>query len=154
VLLQADRRGLPYDGHPMRRVFRLRPTTRRRLAWLVAFLLLWQQVAMAAYACTMAPVAQTMAMHAGDAAMHEACPSMVDSHANGQALCQAHCHPDHVTQPDGRAGSVPPSLLAALPVSWPPLMQATVPARATPAWLHRLRAPPTPASLLFCSLLI
>lgn len=139
----------------MRRMFRLRPTTRRRLAWLVACLLLWQQVAMAAYACTMAaPVAQTMAMHAGDTAMHEACPSMVDRHANGQTLCQAHCQPDHATQPDGRAGSVPPSLFAALSPVGPPQVQVTVPDRTAPAWLHRLRAPPPPASLLFCSLLI
>ena len=139
----------------MRRSFRLRPTTRRRLAWLAAFLLLWQQVGMAAYACTMAPAAlATMAMHADGQSMHEACPSMVDRHTNGHALCQTHCRPDQATQPDGRAGSVPPSLLAALPTSWPPLARAAVPSRAAPAWLHRLRAPPTPASLLFCSLLI
>jgi hypothetical protein len=149
-------RGLAYDCRPMHRAFRLHPTTRRRFAWLVAFLLLWQQVAIAAYACTVAPpTAQAMAMHTGDgAAMHEACPSMVDMHANGQALCQAHCQPDHATQPDGRAGSVPPSLFAALPPAWPPRLQAMVADRPTSAWLHRLRAPPHPASLLFCSLLI
>ena len=150
------RAGLPRKITLMRRTFRLRPTARRRLMWLVAFLLLWQQVAMAAYACTVAPAASaTIAMHAEGRVMHDGCPSMdsMDHDSARQPLCRAHCHPDHAAQPDGRSGSVPPSVLAALPPPWPPLAQAFSTA-TTQAGSHRLRAPPPPPSLLFCSLLI
>ena len=44
-----------YRDSGMKRAFR--PRTRRRLSWLVALLLLWQQVAMAAYACGAVPAA-------------------------------------------------------------------------------------------------
>jgi len=139
------------------RFFRLRPTTRRRFTWLVALLLLWQQLAMAAYACAMVPQASTaMVMQAGAHTMHGACRSMdpPDQDSTSQPLCRAHCHPDHAAQPDGRAGSVPPSALATLPPQWPPLAQAIVFRRGAPAWSPRLRAPPPAASLLFCPLLI
>lgn len=147
---------MPYHGHRMHHAPCLRPVTRRRLVWLVALLLLWQQVAMAAYACTLAPVPATAALvssHGDMAAMGDACPP-VPPGSTDHPLCQAHCHPDHAAQPDARAGSVPPSLLAALPPIWPMPALAASTSGNTPERLQRLRAPPPPASLLYCSLLI
>ena len=82
---------LHYSGHGMKRAFHIRPRTRRRLAWLVALLLLWQQVAVAAYACATVPA------------------SPADPN------CQQHCQPDHATQVDVRTASVPLNVLTALP---------------------------------------
>jgi hypothetical protein len=139
----------------MRHHSRLRPITRRRLAWLVALLLLWQQVALAAYACTVTPgagmpmpMSVTSSMPMGD---H--CPSMHAGSTQGP-LCQAHCHADHAAQPEARSGSVPASLLATLPPDLPLVPAAHSPSGRAPERLYRLRAPPPPASLLFCSLLI
>ncbi|KZC22408.1 hypothetical protein RHOFW104T7_00915, partial [Rhodanobacter thiooxydans] len=100
----------------MKRAFRLRPLTRRRLAWLVALLLLWQQVAVAAYACGTAPaspgaVAAAVAVHSSSmAAMSGGCMEMPAAPAD--PLCRQHCQPDHATQVDARSASVPASMLA------------------------------------------
>ncbi|MBP1475406.1 hypothetical protein J7I44_13920 [Frateuria sp. MAH-13] len=140
----------------MARLRLLRPATRRRLAWLVAVLLVWQQLAMAAYACTLPPsaIAPAMAVASANAmAMEGTCPTMHDS-VPDRTVCQAHCHPDRAAQPDARTGSVPPSALAALPVYWPAPTLALATSGRAPQRLDRLRAPPPPATLLYCSLLI
>jgi hypothetical protein len=147
--------GPVYHRATMRRLPRFHPRTRRRLTWLVVLLLAWQQLAVAAYACTMPSVAAPVAMAGADRmAMEDSCPSMHD----GQGLpplCQAHCHPVHAAQPDARTGSVPPSLFAALPVTAGAVSPAALDLAAqAPERRYRLRAPPPPASLLFCSLLI
>lgn len=134
----------------------LRPVTRRRLAWLVVVLLVWQQLAMAAYACTLPPSAIAPAMvmtPSSPMAMEGTCPTMHDS-VPDRTVCQAHCHPDRAAQPDARAGSVPPSALAALPVYWPAPTLTLAASGHAPRRLERLRAPPPPATLLYCSLLI
>lgn len=82
---------LHYRDHGMKRAFHIHPRIRRRLAWLVALLLLWQQVAVAAYACATVPA------------------SPADPN------CQQHCQPDHATQVDVRTASVPLNVLTALP---------------------------------------
>lgn len=139
----------------MRHPSRLRPITRRRLAWLVALLLLWQQVALAAYACTVTPGAgMPMPMSATSSmAMGDHCPSMPEGSTQGP-LCQAHCHADHAAQPDARSGSVPPGLLATLPAVWPMPTVVSSASSRVPERLDRLRTLTPPVSLLFCSLLI
>ena len=139
----------------MRPTHRLRSRTRRRLTWLAVVLLTWHQLALAAYACAMTPTAPPMAMaSAAGMAMSGTCASMGQGPEHQGALCQAHCHPDRATQPDARTGSVPPSALAALPVYWPePALIVAMPSRV-PERFVRLRAPPPPATLLYCSLLI
>lgn len=141
----------------MRPAFRLRPLARRRLAWLVALLLLWQQVAVAAYACVTAPassgtVAVAVAMHASSmAAMGDRCAGMT---VPADPLCRQHCQPDHATQVDARSASVPASTLAALPPELPSVAAVALPSHRALLRRDQLRAPPPIPRLLFCSLLI
>ena len=142
----------------MKRAFRLRPLARRRLAWLVALLLLWQQVAVAAYACAGAPVsagaaAVAMAVHSSSmAAMGDGCAQMPAAPVN--PLCHQHCQPDHATQVDARSATVPASTLAALPPESPSVAAVASPTQRALARHDRLRATPPVPRLLFCSLLI
>ena len=138
----------------MARPFRLRYVTRRRLIWLVTLLLLWQQVALAAYVCQAVPetIGQATAMTAATVAMGDDCADMSDTPAS--PLCQQHCTPDHATQVDARAMSVPLSALTAVP---PMLMSvASITLSSDRALVrHELRqTPPLIPRLLFCSLLI
>ena len=142
----------------MARSFRLRCVTRRRLIGLVALLLLWQQVALAAYVCQAVPeqaVPETMGqVSAMDSmvTMGDSCPDM---HGHPVSpLCQKHCAPDQATQVDARTTSVPLSALTALP---PMLMSVNIVALQSDRTLARLdhrRTPPPIPRLLFCSLLI
>lgn len=131
------------------------------LLWLVC-----QQLAMAAYACTglpggppMAPAAAmpTMAGRAAaDMPMSGMGPDCVDLRAGAaaHAVCESHCHPDRAAQPDMRAPSVPPAMVAML------APQPAVPTivRASSGNLRvrteRWRPPTPPPTLLYCSLLI
>ncbi len=141
----------------MKRAFRLRPLTRRRLAWLVTLLLLWQQVAVAAYACVAAPaspgaVAAAVAVHASSmAAMGDGC---ADMKVPTDPLCRQHCQPDHATQVDARSASVPASTLATLPPESPSVATVALPSHRALLRRDQLRAPPLIPRLLFCSLLI
>ena len=133
--------------------FRLRRVTRRRLIWLVTLLLLWQQVALAAYVCHVAPesMGQVTAM-TSTVAMGDDCAGM--SSIPVSPLCQQHCTPDHATQVDARPMSVPLSALTAVP---PMLMSVTsiTPSSDRALARHELRQTPPPSPrLLFCSLLI
>jgi hypothetical protein len=131
------------------------------LLWLVC-----QQLAMAAYACSgppggppMAPAAAMPPM-AGRAAavmpMSGMGPDCVDLRegAPAHALCESHCHPDHVAQPDVRAPSVPPAMLGMLA----PRLVMPAMAEASSGNLRvrakRWRPPAPPPMLLYCSLLI
>jgi hypothetical protein len=131
----------------MSRPFRLRCVSRRRLIWLVALLLVWQQVALAAY------IGQVTAMTA--ASMHSMdghCPEMHGSPSS--PLCHKHCAPDHATQVDARSTSVPLSALTAVP---PMLTSIAIVAQQSDrslALLDQRRTPPAIPRLLFCSLLI
>jgi hypothetical protein len=119
-------------------------------------MLLGQQTAVAAYACAMTASSMgtvtAMPASAAMAAMGKTCPEMHEL-AN-HALCQKHCNPDNTAQPDARPGSVPPSLFAALPLSLPALATTPLLARRASKQSHLQQAPPPPAILLFCSLLI
>ncbi|KRE87502.1 hypothetical protein ASG75_05090 [Rhodanobacter sp. Soil772] len=140
----------------MKRAFHLRPRTRRRLAWLVALLLLWQQVAVAAYACTTMPASPaavaTQANAPSMAAMGDGCAEMPA--APVAPICQQHCQPEHATQVDVRTASVPFNALAALPPMSLSVAAVTLPSHRTLAHLERLRTPPPTPTLLYCSLLI
>jgi hypothetical protein len=137
----------------MARHFRLRSVSRRRLIWLVALLLLWQQVALAAYVCQAVP--ETMGQVTAAASMTVMdghCPNIDSSSVS--PLCQKHCAPDHVTPLDARPASVPLSALTGPP---PMLMSVVIVALQSDQSLARLdqrRTPPALPRLLFCSLLI
>lgn len=140
----------------MARSFRLRCVSRRRLIWLMALLLLWQQVALAAYVCPAAP--ETMGQvtevtePASMTAMDGHCADMHD--VSVSPLCQKHCVPDHVAQVDARSTSVPLSALTAVP---PMLLSVAIVAMQSDRSLarrdQRRPLPPIPR-LVFCSLLI
>ena len=108
---------LHYRDHGMKRAFHIHPRIRRRLAWLVALLLLWQQVAVAAYACATVPASPaavaTQAGASSMAAMGHGCVEMPAAPVD--PICQQHCQPDHATQVDVRTASVPLNVLTALP---------------------------------------
>lgn len=143
---------------PMVRPFHMRPVVRRRFAWLVVVLLLWQQVAVAAYACVTAPasagaVAVAVAVHSSSmAAMGDGCAEMPAAPVD--PLCHQHCQPDHATQVDARSASVPANALAALPPQLLSMVAMALPSERTLARRDRLQAPPPIPRLLFCSLLI
>ncbi|EIM00246.1 hypothetical protein LRK24_12965 [Rhodanobacter denitrificans] len=142
----------------MKRAFRLRPVTRRHLAWLVVLLLSWQQVAVAAYVCVSTPAsagvaAVAVAVHSSSmAAMGDGCAEMPAAPVD--PLCHQHCQPDHATQVDARSATVPASMLAALPPESPSVAAAALPTQRSLARYDRLQAPPPVPRLLFCSLLI
>jgi len=147
----------PYYGDfGMKRAPHIRPHTRRRLAWLVALLLLWQQVAVAAYVCAAAPAsagAVAAVAHASSmAAMGGQCAEMPAAPVD--PLCRQHCLPDHATQVDARTASVQSNALTALPPELVSVAATTLLSERALARLDRLHAPPPVPRLLFCSLLI
>jgi hypothetical protein len=146
---------LHYSGHRMNRAFHIRPRTRRRLAWLVALLLLWQQVAVAAYACAIVPASPAAVVAQAEAssmtAMGDGCAEMP---APVAPICQQHCQPDHATQVDVRTASVPFNALTALPPMLLSVAAVTLPSGRTLTRRDRLRAPPPTPRLLYCALLI
>lgn len=138
----------------MIRPFQLRCRTRRRLLWLVTLLLLWQQVALAAYVCPQpAPVAAPAAAVAASMAMTRAdCMSRMPM-SHHDLACAEHCAAAPSAQPDARAPNVPASLLSMLP----PLATAVdrLPGSAVPVVpCGRLNADSPPSRLRFCTLLI
>ena len=140
----------------MNRSILRRPHIRRRLTWLVVVLLLWQQFAVAAYACTAAPVKGTAV---STQVSLSAMKAMGDDCARMPAIsidptCHKHCQPDHSTQAEARSASVPPNALMALPPV--PLSMAAValPTRGDMARWVRFHAPPPAPRWMFCTLLI
>jgi hypothetical protein len=130
---------------------RLRPSrrTRLRLTLLAVLALLFQQTALAAYACSHAdmPVGNTaMAMHCEGMPMTQA--------EQSPALCSAHCAHQPVTTPDVHAPTVPPLLMPAL-LPTPPLTLAALPAsHASNAGDAAWRLSGIPPTLRFRVLLI
>lgn len=89
----------------------MKPTRRMRLrlALLAVVALLFQQTALAAYACSLADVP------AANAAMTMHCEGMSMAQAEQlPALCSAHCAHQPATAPDLHAPTVPPLLMPAL----------------------------------------
>ena len=119
---------------------------RRRVALLALLCLLFQQVALAAYACPierMPTRMDDMAAHCADMGMRQA--------RDNPALCAKHCAPDHATAADQARLSVP---FLALP---PPVFAAVAlvppPANGAQADVALARSDPPPR-LRFCTLLI
>jgi len=128
--------------HPTRRV-------RLRLTLLAVVALLFQQTALAAYACSRAD------MPAGNMAVAAHCEGMPMTEAeHSTALCHAHCAQQAVSTQDMHAPTVPPLLMPALlPAS--SLMLMALPASHAPnardaAW----RLSGIPPALRFRVLLI
>ncbi|MEQ7780295.1 hypothetical protein [Xanthomonas hortorum] len=119
---------------------------RLRFAWLALLALLFQQVALAAYACPMAEAPpQPQALMAG-------CEGMEMPDADAPALCNQHCQRDHLTTSDLRVAQVPP---LALPARHFDLVASLLP--SAPAQYYEdvptCRSDPPPAQR-FCSLQI
>jgi len=125
---------------------RFRSRHRLRIALAVILCLLFQQVAMAAYACTLP------SMPPDPVEMAEDCSQMgMQVVQDAPALCAEHCSPDHAVTPDTGFAHVPP--LALPPVHFEP--------RVVPPSAHQMlagqrlvdRCEPPPR-LRYCSLLI
>ena len=125
-------------------------TTRPGLFWLVAVLLLWQQMALAASLCPM-PGWHAMAAVATTASQPE-CMHGGQGHANA-AMCAQHCAQGSLVQSDARLPNVPASMLPPLAPAMPAVVWLPR-AEASFASAFHLQADHPPLRLLFCSLLI
>lgn len=130
-------------------------TRRRRALYtaLVMFCLLFQQLAMAAYDCTLPsqPAATVMTGPCADMAM--AAPASHSATTHGiDPRCVEHCADHTSATPDARVPTLPPLLL---PADWPALTATLMdhPERVALPDPSLLRPDPPP-SLRFCSLLI
>lgn len=133
-----------------------RLSRRRRLLWagVVLFCLLFQQLAMAAYVCTLpatsAPTVSVMADCAG-MNMGKASHDSTAGHVS-DPRCTEHCANHVPTTPDARAPVVPPLLL---PADFADVAKAVAHASPRePLPNPELYPPDPPPSLRFCSLLI
>lgn len=115
-----------------------------RVAWVVLLSLLFQYVAVAAYAC---PV-----MNAPVQAVESMPDCLTMEKQDPPVLCEQHCEPDDSTTPDIRVAQVPPVVLA--PARFD-LVRSLPPACS----LEHYRSVPAlavdpPPTVRFCSLLI
>lgn len=125
---------------------RLRARHRLRIALAVILCLLFQQLALAAYACPMEqmpPELEAMVEHCAEMGMEQA--------RDNPGLCEKHCNPDHSIAADAAKLSVPPLALA--PVTMTPVFVQPVSHTALQADVPIARSDPPPR-LRFCSLLI
>ena len=124
---------------------RLRSRLRFRIALAVLSCLLFQQVAMAAYACTMT------SMPSEPVAMAEGCSQAAQAMAReAPALCAEHCSPDRVVAPEPPAAHVAAALP---PVRFAPAVSPPATSRALAVAVPLARSDPPPR-LRYCSLLI
>ena len=138
----------------MRKRFHI--SRRRRVLWtgIVLFCLLFQQLAMAAYACTL-PSAPTGVVMTGDCAgvgMSSTAKTPGSHYTNTDLRCAEHCSGNTVSAHDASLPTVPPLLLPSVsPMLLGTLAQAPDQVALPDMALHRPDPPPT---LRFCSLLI
>lgn len=125
--------------------FRIRGT-RRHWAWLALLALLFQQVALLAYAC---PVTETPPE---PPAMTAGCEGMEMPDLEAPALCDQHCQRDHVANPGAQAPQVPPPALPPLHFDLTDALPAPVRAQYYQD-VPVCRSDPPPAQR-FCSLQI
>lgn len=126
----------------------MRLESRRRLRVIAIVLsLLFQQVAMAAYACALS------AMPADPVVMVEDCSAMgMERAQESPALCAKHCAPDQAIVLDHAAPSVPPlALPASFALLWPAAQADPHPVCAPRVAIDRSDPPPR---LRYCSLLL
>ncbi|MEO5812706.1 MAG: hypothetical protein ABIQ63_11385 [Rhodanobacter sp.] len=140
----------------MTRAFHVSRVNQRRVAWLVAFVLLWQQVAVAAYACQLPAQAVATVTEVLSSSLparpDDSCAGMPD--VPPSPLCKHHCAPDHATQVTVQTTSVPLSALTAVPPMLVSVAVAALQSDRVLASSDHWRAPPPVPRLLFCSLLI
>jgi hypothetical protein len=104
----------------MTRGFRPNRRTRLRIVLLAVLALLFQQVALASYACS------TVNMPVSNVGMTAHCDGMPMTHGQqNQALCPAHCAHQAVATQDAHAPTVPPLVMPALLPA--PIVLATSP---------------------------
>jgi hypothetical protein len=122
-----------------------RTRQRLRIAITVIFCLLFQQVAVAAYACPMEqmpPEMTAMAEHCAEMGMQQA--------EDNPVLCAKHCIPDRSTAADHSKLSVPVLLL---PPAFAPVLMTPLTHVSARAEIPITRSDP-PFRLRYCSLLI
>ena len=125
---------------------RLRSRHRLQIVLTALLCLLFQQVAMAAYACTLPD------MPSDRVEMTEDCSKMgMQVVLEAPALCAKHCSPDHAIAPDPGFAHVPP--LALPPIHFAPRLIAPSAHQAVAGQLAVIRHEPPPR-LRYCSLLI
>lgn len=133
----------------MRRHFRPARRTRLRLTLLAVLALLFQQAALAAYACSQADIP------AGNTAVAAHCEGMPMAQVDqSPALCHAHCSHQPVTTQDMHAPTVPPLLVPALVPASPLLLTALPASHASNAGDAAWRLSSIPPALRFRVLLI
>ena len=120
---------------------------RFRVILLVILCLLFQQVAMAAYACS----AERISVHA--AAMAKDCAGMGAAHTqDNPVLCEKHCSPDRTLLTDHASLGVP--ALALAPIVFDPVLSQSGSEIALLATHVSVDAFDPPPRLRFCSFLI
>lgn len=129
---------------------------RRRVLWtgIVLFCLLFQQLAMAAYVCTLptAPTDIVMTGACADMAMSSTAKPPASQHTSTDPRCAEHCAGNTASAHAGRLPMVSPLLLpAASPTSLGTITQVSDQVALPNTASHRPDPPPT---LRFCSLLI
>ena len=125
---------------------RLRLRHRLKISTLVLLSLLFQQAALAAYACPtvlMPPAMEAMAEHCAEMGMPRA--------QDNPALCAKHCAPDLATTVDHTQLSVP--TLALPPTAFAPVLLRATSLVAGRSEVPLARSDPPPR-LRYCSLLI
>ena len=138
----------------MRKRFHI--SRRHRVLWtgIVLFCLLFQQLAMAAYVCTL-PTVPTDIVMTGDCAsmgMNSGAKVSTSYHMSADPRCAEHCAGNTASAHDASLPTVPPLLLASVSPSLLETIADTPHQVALPNMaLHR---PDTPPTLRFCSLLI
>ncbi|NMW22963.1 hypothetical protein HFP05_00645 [Rhodanobacter denitrificans] len=138
----------------MRKRFHI--SRRHRVLWtgIVLFCLLFQQLAMAAYACTL-PTAPTNIVMTGDCAAtgkSSTTKMLASHHVSADPRCAEHCAGNVVSSHDASLPTVPPLLLASVsPTLLGAIAQAPHQVALPNMALHRPEPPPT---LRFCTLLI
>lgn len=128
----------------LRRLRARRP--RLRFAWLALLALLFQQVALAAYACPDlegAPAQSTVMV---------GCEGMATPDPDAPALCDQHCQRDHVATPDLKVPQVPSLALPPVHFALSEALLPPIQARHY-ADVPTSRSDPPPAQR-FCSLQI
>lgn len=137
----------------MRKRFHI--SRRRRVLWtaVVLFCLLFQQLAMAAYVCTLPTTPADIAMTGDCAAMGMTSKAKTSlPHQSTDARCTEHCAGNATSAHDVRLPTVPPLLL---PLASPALLGTVVHAPdQAPLPDPALHRPDPPPALRFCSLLI
>ena len=136
----------------MRPRFRLSRRRRALCIGLVMFCLLFQQLAMAAYACTLPSQSAGMDTSAPCADMAMAAPAHRAPTHGADPRCAERCADHTFATPEARVPMLAPLLL---PADWPALTETAMdrPGRVALSDPSLLRPDPPP-SLRFCSLLI